>query len=72
MRDAVLAESVAQREALWRLRESVPEAQRREGASLKHDVSVPVAQLPAFMASATAAVLALVPDAPHADLWPRR
>jgi len=60
--DAVLAESGAQREALWRLRESIPEAQRREGASIKHDVSVPVAQLPGFVDRATAAVLALVPD----------
>ena len=32
-----------QRDALWRLRESIPEAQRREGASIKHDVAVPVA-----------------------------
>ena len=55
-------ESVAQREALWRVRESVPEAQRREGASLKHDVSVPVAELPDFVTQATAAVLAIVPD----------
>jgi FAD/FMN-containing dehydrogenase len=62
VRDAVLAESVAQRDALWRVRESVPEAQRREGASIKHDVSVPVAQLPEFVTRATAAVLAIVPD----------
>ena len=61
VRDAVLAESGAQRDALWRLRESLPEAQRHEGASIKHDVSVPVAQIPAFVARATAAVLALVP-----------
>jgi FAD/FMN-containing dehydrogenase len=60
--DAVLAESGAQRDALWRLRESLPEAQRHEGASIKHDVSVPVAQIPAFVARATAAVLARVPD----------
>ena len=59
--DAVLAESLAQRAALWKLRESVPEAQRAEGASIKHDVSVPVAALPRFMAEATAAVLAIVP-----------
>ncbi len=59
--DAVLAESVARRDALWRLRESVPEAQRAEGASLKHDVSVPVGALPEFMEAATAAVLAIVP-----------
>jgi FAD/FMN-containing dehydrogenase len=59
--DAVLAESLAQRDALWRLRESVPEAQRAEGASIKHDVSVPVAALPRFAEEATAAVLALVP-----------
>jgi D-lactate dehydrogenase (cytochrome) len=60
-RGAVLAQSGAQRDALWRLRESLPEAQRHEGASIKHDVSVPVAQIPAFVARATAAVLALVP-----------
>ena len=59
--DAVIAESLAQRAALWKLRESVPEAQRAEGASIKHDVSVPVAALPRFMAEATAAVLAIVP-----------
>jgi FAD/FMN-containing dehydrogenase len=59
--DAVLAESLAQRNALWKLRESVPEAQRAEGASIKHDVSVPVAALPEFMTAATAAVLAIVP-----------
>jgi FAD/FMN-containing dehydrogenase len=59
--DAVLAESLAQRAALWRLRESVPEAQRAEGASIKHDVSVPITALPRFMRQATAAVLAVVP-----------
>ena len=41
--DATIAESLVQRSALWRLRESVPESQRAEGASIKHDVSVPVA-----------------------------
>jgi D-lactate dehydrogenase (cytochrome) len=61
--DAVFAESGAQRAALWRLRESVPEAQRHAGASLKHDVSVPVAALPAFMAQAAAAVARIAPDA---------
>jgi D-lactate dehydrogenase (cytochrome) len=60
--DATFAESGAQRDAMWRVRESVPEAQRREGASAKHDVSVPVAQLPEFVERATAAVLAIVPD----------
>ncbi|HEX9772806.1 MAG TPA: FAD-binding oxidoreductase [Steroidobacteraceae bacterium] len=59
--DATFAESGAQRDAMWRVRESVPEAQRREGASIKHDVSVPVAQLPEFVERATAAVLAVVP-----------
>jgi len=59
--DAVFAESLAQRDALWRLRESVPEAQRMEGASIKHDVSVPVAALPRFADDAAAAVLAIVP-----------
>jgi len=61
--DAVFATSGPQREALWRLRESIPEAQRRAGASLKHDVAVPVASVPAFVARASAAALAVMPDA---------
>jgi FAD/FMN-containing dehydrogenase len=59
--DVVIAESLAQRAALWRLRESVPEAQRAEGASIKHDVSVPVASLPDFYAEASMAILSIVP-----------
>ncbi len=39
--DAALASNDAQRENLWRLRESIPEAQRKAGGSLKHDISVP-------------------------------
>ena len=54
--DATLAASEAQRAALWALREALPEAERRDGHSLKHDVSVPVAAMPGFMVEATAAV----------------
>jgi FAD/FMN-containing dehydrogenase len=61
--EAAFAESIAQRAALWRLRESVPEAQRHEGASIKHDVSVPVAALPAFLSQAAAAVARVAPTA---------
>jgi FAD/FMN-containing dehydrogenase len=61
--DAALAESLAQRAAFWRLRESVPEAQRHEGASIKHDVAVPVASLPEFLERAAAAVAAVAPEA---------
>ena len=51
--DAVIAANERQRASLWRLRESVPEAQRRAGPSLKHDISVPVARLPEFVAAAS-------------------
>jgi FAD/FMN-containing dehydrogenase len=61
--DAAFAESLAQRAALWRLRESVPEAQRHEGASIKHDVAVPVAALPDFLDRAAAAVARVAPSA---------
>jgi D-lactate dehydrogenase (cytochrome) len=61
--DAAFAESITQRAALWRLRESVPEAQRHEGASIKHDVAVPVAALPAFLDRAAAAVARVAPTA---------
>ncbi len=47
--DAVIAQSDAQRADFWRLRETMSEAQKHEGASIKHDVSVPVAEIPHFM-----------------------
>ena len=50
--DAALVRSERERAALWKLRESIPEAQRHEGASLKHDISLPVATLPDFVARA--------------------
>ena len=59
--DAALAESEAQRAAIWRLREEHSEAQKREGASVKNDVSVPVSKVPAFIEKATAACEALIP-----------
>jgi len=51
--DAALASSERVRAAFWRLRESVPEAQRHAGVSLKHDISVPVASLPQFIDAAS-------------------
>ncbi len=59
--DAVIAESEAQRESLWRIRESLPEAQKNEGGSIKHDVSVPVSRVPEFITRAMAAVCEAFP-----------
>ncbi|HET9638050.1 MAG TPA: FAD-binding oxidoreductase [Allosphingosinicella sp.] len=54
--DAVVAASEAQAAALWKLRESIAEAERLQGPSVKHDVSVPVSAMPAFIERARAAV----------------
>ena len=59
--DAAIAAGGAQNDALWRLREAVPEAQTREGGSIKHDVSVPLARLPDFLDRASAACIAAMP-----------
>ncbi len=59
--DAAIASSEQQRKALWKLRESMTEAQKPEGASIKHDISVPVSAVPDFLARGTAAVEAFVP-----------
>jgi FAD/FMN-containing dehydrogenase len=61
--DAAIAASTAQARAFWHLRESMSEAQKPEGGSIKHDVSVPVSDIPAFMAAAGEAVTAFVPGA---------
>ena len=61
--DAIIAHNQAQAKSFWHLRESISESQKREGASIKHDISVPVAAIPAFIETATAAVLAKFPGA---------
>lgn len=60
--DAAIATSVAQAEALWALRENISEAQKIEGVSIKHDVSVPVSRIPEFLERAHAELTAIWPD----------
>jgi FAD/FMN-containing dehydrogenase len=59
--DAVIAASQAQAQDFWKLRELLSEVQGREGGSIKQDVSVPVADVPAFLARGLAAVEKLIP-----------
>ena len=59
--DAVVAKSSAQSQALWALRENISEAQRFEGASIKHDVSVPISAIAHFVTQASAALITAVP-----------
>jgi FAD/FMN-containing dehydrogenase len=54
--DAVIAASEAQAEGLWRIRESISEAEQKDGPAAKHDISVEVAAMPRFMTDAAAAV----------------
>ncbi len=61
--DAVLARSEREAEELWRLRHAISEAQKHEGASLKHDVSVPIDRIGELIDAATEAVLARIPGA---------
>jgi FAD/FMN-containing dehydrogenase len=59
--DAALAASEAQRAALWKMREDVAEAQKLDGPSVKHDVSVPVSRVPELIEKASAELLARFP-----------
>jgi D-lactate dehydrogenase (cytochrome) len=59
--DAVIAANLSQRQAFWKLRDEMSAAQKPEGGSIKHDISVPVAAVPAFIAEADAAVVKLIP-----------
>ncbi len=61
--DATIAESLEQQRMFWTLREDMSWAQKPEGASIKHDISVPVGSVPDFIKEADAAVLKIVPDA---------
>lgn len=59
--DAVLSRNETQAKAFWLLREEMSGAQKRYGKAVKHDISVPVSQVPAFLAAADAAVRAIAP-----------
>ncbi len=59
--DATIADSIEQRKAFWRIREMFGEVQRHIGASIKHDISVPIAAVPAFIEEANAAATKLIP-----------
>ncbi|HKD48591.1 MAG TPA: FAD-binding oxidoreductase, partial [Rhizomicrobium sp.] len=61
--DAVLAQNHAQARNFWHMRESISEAEKREGVSVKHDVSVPVASIPRFIEEATELVVKKFPGA---------
>lgn len=52
--DAAVAESLAQSQAMWHLRESIPLAQSEEGLNIKHDIALPVSRIPAFVAACDA------------------
>ena len=56
--DAVVAEDIARSKALWALRENVSEAQAAEGKNIKHDISVPISRIAAFVATTDAALAA--------------
>ncbi len=60
--DAAIASSERQRESLWRMRETIPEAQRHAGASIKHDVSVPISAIAEFIERGARWIAAHVPD----------
>jgi FAD/FMN-containing dehydrogenase len=59
--DAVIAANLSQRQSFWKLRDEMSAAQKPEGGSIKHDISVPVAAVPAFIEEANAAVVKLIP-----------
>jgi FAD/FMN-containing dehydrogenase len=61
--DAVIAANLSQRSAFWKLRDEMSAAQKPEGGSIKHDISVPVVAVPDFIEQANAAVVKLIPGA---------
>src|SRR3546814_845673 len=60
--DAVISATLAQLQALWRLREEISEAQRADGPHLKHDISLPIERIPQFIDSAALHIQKAAPD----------
>jgi FAD/FMN-containing dehydrogenase len=63
--DAVIAENISQSKALWHLRESIPLAEKEQGKSIKHDVSVPVSSMADFVRTTNEAIQARFPGVEH-------
>ncbi|WP_255990597.1 FAD-binding oxidoreductase [Chitinolyticbacter albus] len=61
--DALIAQTEGDARAFWLLREGIPEAQRRRGVSIKHDIGVPISRIPEFLARAEVELKALFADA---------
>jgi FAD/FMN-containing dehydrogenase len=61
--DAVIAKNESEATSLWRLRHAIPEAQKPEGASLKHDISVPMARIAEFVGEGERLVDSMMPEA---------
>ena len=60
--NGAIASSLNQAHAMWKLRESIPEAQRRHGASLKHDISVPLSAIPTLIEAGSTIIRQLAPE----------
>ncbi len=61
--DGVIAKNESESSNLWQLRENLSEAQKHEGGSIKHDISIPISAIPKFLTEAGALVESLIPDA---------
>ena len=61
--DAALASSISQQKDFWRLRETMPLAQKQAGGSMKHDISIPIHRIPEFLNAADSVVLSQIPEA---------
>jgi len=59
--DAVVAENLTQAQTLWQIRESIPLAQAEEGLNIKHDISVPISRIPAFVQATDTLLGAAIP-----------
>jgi FAD/FMN-containing dehydrogenase len=60
--DAIIATNESQMNALWRMREEISEAQRKNGKNVKHDISIPISRIPAFIEACDAALKAAFPE----------
>jgi FAD/FMN-containing dehydrogenase len=61
--DAVIASSESQAQALWNIREHIPEAEKQRGKSVKHDISMPISRIAEFITRGDAALQAAFPEA---------
>ncbi|PPR77878.1 MAG: putative FAD-linked oxidoreductase [Alphaproteobacteria bacterium MarineAlpha2_Bin1] len=62
IKDGIVAKNLKEKENFWKIRESIPYAQKPEGSSIKHDISIPISKISQFIDESTKKIFKVIPN----------